>query len=58
MNPFEESLYKTQLYNIATAKPVSYEIAEVLLNDEDNGVALRKIFLNEFAAAGNRLGNQ
>ncbi|GFV96407.1 uncharacterized protein TNCV_2869841 [Trichonephila clavipes] len=42
INPFDESLDKDSLYNIATAKPVSENVANFLLNIEKNGEDLRK----------------
>ncbi|GFX48529.1 uncharacterized protein TNCV_584281 [Trichonephila clavipes] len=41
INPFDESLDKDSLYNIATAKPVPENVANFLLNIEKNGEDLR-----------------
>ncbi|GFT96991.1 uncharacterized protein TNCV_5107771 [Trichonephila clavipes] len=49
INPFDESLY-----NIATAKPVSENVANFLLNIEKNGEDLRKQFITECAEDQNR----
>ena len=46
-NPFDPNLDNENLYNIATSKPVSPEIADYLLNIEENGEALRNQFINE-----------
>lgn len=46
-NPFDPNLDKENLYNIATSKPVSPEIADFLLNIEENGEDLRNQFINE-----------
>ncbi|GFS72484.1 uncharacterized protein TNCV_2116291 [Trichonephila clavipes] len=53
INPFDESLDKDSLYNIATAKPVP-ETANFLLNIEKNGEDLRKKFITECAEDQNR----
>ncbi|GFU88355.1 uncharacterized protein TNCV_847481 [Trichonephila clavipes] len=42
INPFDESLDKDSLYNIATAKPVPENVANILLNIEKNGEDLRR----------------
>ncbi|GFT82888.1 uncharacterized protein TNCV_4434371 [Trichonephila clavipes] len=47
INPFDESLDKDSLYNIATAKPVPENVANFLLNIEKNGEGLRKQFITE-----------
>ncbi|GFT80917.1 uncharacterized protein TNCV_1935191 [Trichonephila clavipes] len=47
INPFDESLDKDSLYNIATAKPVPENVANFLLNIEKNGEDLRKQFITE-----------
>ncbi|GFS75833.1 uncharacterized protein TNCV_4665091 [Trichonephila clavipes] len=49
INPFDESLDKDSLYNIATAKPVPENVANFLLNIEKNGENLRKQFITECA---------
>ncbi|GFX24620.1 uncharacterized protein TNCV_3344001 [Trichonephila clavipes] len=49
INPFDESLDKDSLYNIATAKPVPENVANFLLNIEKNGEDLRKQFITECA---------
>lgn len=53
-NPFDPDLNKDELYNIATGKPVSEQIAEFLLNIEESGDALRKQFITECAVDGSR----
>ncbi|GFX55458.1 uncharacterized protein TNCV_267461 [Trichonephila clavipes] len=54
INPFDESLDKDSLYNIATAKPVPENVANFLLNIEKNGEDLRKQFITECAEDQNR----
>ncbi|GFU57924.1 uncharacterized protein TNCV_3145091 [Trichonephila clavipes] len=54
INPFDESLDKDSLNNIATAKPVSENVANFLLNIEKNGEDLRKQFITECAEDENR----
>ncbi|GFU19317.1 uncharacterized protein TNCV_3032401 [Trichonephila clavipes] len=54
INPFDESLDKDSLYNIATAKPVPENVANILLNIEQNGEDLRKQFITECAEDQNR----
>ncbi|GFS61686.1 uncharacterized protein TNCV_4313191 [Trichonephila clavipes] len=53
-NPFDESLDKDSLYNIATAKPVPENVVNFLLNIEKNGEDLRKQFITECAEDQNR----
>ncbi|CAH1111428.1 unnamed protein product [Psylliodes chrysocephalus] len=48
-NPFDSSLGRDNLYNIATAKHTATDVAEFLLNIEKNGDILRKQFINECA---------
>ncbi|CAH1100731.1 unnamed protein product [Psylliodes chrysocephalus] len=48
-NPFDTSLDRDNLYNIATVKPTTTDVAEFLLNIEKNGDILRKHFINECA---------
>lgn len=47
LNPFDPILGKNDLYNIATGKPVTSEVAGFLLNIEENGDILRKQFTHE-----------
>ncbi|GFU25149.1 uncharacterized protein TNCV_3360601 [Trichonephila clavipes] len=54
INPFDESLDKDSLYNIATAKPVSENVTNFLLNIEKNGEDLRKQFITECADDQNK----
>ncbi|GFX23166.1 uncharacterized protein TNCV_2933301 [Trichonephila clavipes] len=54
INPFDESLDKDSLYNIATAKPVPENAANLLLNIEKNGEDLWKQFITECAEDQNR----
>ncbi|GFX01880.1 uncharacterized protein TNCV_370691 [Trichonephila clavipes] len=54
INPFDESLDKDSLYNIATAKSVPKNVANFLLNIEKNGEDLRKQFITECAEDQNR----
>ncbi|GFU22616.1 hypothetical protein TNCV_1304921 [Trichonephila clavipes] len=54
INPFDESLDKDSLYNIATAKLVPENVANFLLNIEKNGEDLRKQFITECAEDQNR----
>ncbi|GFV56687.1 uncharacterized protein TNCV_4651831 [Trichonephila clavipes] len=54
INPFDESLDKDILYNIATAKPVPENVAKFLLNIEKNGEDLRKLFITKYAEEWNR----
>ncbi|GFV68876.1 uncharacterized protein TNCV_1985401 [Trichonephila clavipes] len=54
INPFDESLDKDSLYNIATAKPVPENVANFLLDIEKNGEDLRKQFITECAEDQNR----
>ncbi|GFX22544.1 hypothetical protein TNCV_2784801 [Trichonephila clavipes] len=49
INPLDESLDKDSLCNIATAKPVPENVANILLNIEKNGEDLRKQFITECA---------
>lgn len=49
LNPFDPILEKNDLYNIATGKPVTSEVAGFLLNIEENGDILRKQFIHECA---------
>ncbi|GFW34024.1 uncharacterized protein TNCV_287081 [Trichonephila clavipes] len=49
INPFDESLDKDSLYNIATAKPVPENVANIVLNIEKNGEDLRKQYITECA---------
>ncbi|GFV00209.1 hypothetical protein TNCV_3322601 [Trichonephila clavipes] len=49
INPFDESLDKDSLYNIATAKPVPENVVNFLLNIEKNGEDLQKQFITECA---------
>ncbi|GFV86839.1 uncharacterized protein TNCV_3965691 [Trichonephila clavipes] len=49
ITPFDESLDKDSLYNIATAKPVPENVANFLLNIEKNSEDLRKQFITECA---------
>ncbi|GFX20243.1 uncharacterized protein TNCV_1438021 [Trichonephila clavipes] len=49
INPFDESLDKDSLYNIATAKPVPENVANFWLNIEKNSEDLRKQFITECA---------
>ncbi|GFU85932.1 uncharacterized protein TNCV_3845761 [Trichonephila clavipes] len=53
-NPFDESLDKDSLYNIAIAKPVPENVVNFLLNIEKNGEYLRKQFITECAEDQNR----
>ncbi|CAF4875177.1 unnamed protein product [Pieris macdunnoughi] len=48
-NPFDPQLDKENLYNIATSKPASPEVADFLLNIQENGENLRNRFINECA---------
>ncbi|CAH2015292.1 unnamed protein product [Acanthoscelides obtectus] len=48
-NPFDPSLDSENLYNIATSKPVSPEVADYLISIEENGEGLRNQFINECA---------
>ncbi|GFT65290.1 uncharacterized protein TNCV_1559391 [Trichonephila clavipes] len=54
INPFDESLDKNSLYDIATAKPVPENVANFLLNIEKNGEDLRKQLITECAKDQNR----
>ncbi|GFX94989.1 uncharacterized protein TNCV_3046211 [Trichonephila clavipes] len=54
INPFDESLDKDILYNITTAKLVPENVANFLLNIEQNGEDLRKQFITECAEDQNR----
>ncbi|GFW13416.1 uncharacterized protein TNCV_1879181 [Trichonephila clavipes] len=54
INPFDESLDKDSLYNIATVKLVPENVANFLLNIEQNGEDLRKQFITECAEDQNR----
>ncbi|GFW12732.1 uncharacterized protein TNCV_3884421 [Trichonephila clavipes] len=47
INPFDESLDKYSLYNIATTKLVPENVATILLNIEKNGEDLGKQFITE-----------
>ncbi|GFY02175.1 uncharacterized protein TNCV_5100361 [Trichonephila clavipes] len=49
INPFDESLDKDSLYNIATAKTIPENAANFLLNMEKNGEDLQKQFITECA---------
>ncbi|GBP86801.1 hypothetical protein EVAR_99881_1 [Eumeta japonica] len=53
-NPFDPDLNKDDLYNIATGKSVSEDIADFLLNIEENGDELRKLFITECSEDGSR----
>lgn len=48
LNPFDPTLEQNNLYNIATGKATS-EVANFLLNIEENGDILKKQFINECA---------
>ncbi|CAH1109278.1 unnamed protein product [Psylliodes chrysocephalus] len=48
-NPFDSSLDRDNLYDIATAKPTTAGVAKCLLNIEKNGDILRKQFINKCA---------
>ncbi|GFV12166.1 uncharacterized protein TNCV_1536631 [Trichonephila clavipes] len=54
INPFDESLDKDSLYNMATVKPVPENVVNFLLNIEKNGEYLRKQFITECAEDQNR----
>lgn len=53
-NPFDLDLNNDNLYNIATGKAVSEDIVDFLLNIEENGDELGKLFITECAEEGSK----
>ncbi|CAH0563094.1 unnamed protein product [Brassicogethes aeneus] len=53
-NPFDPKLDKENLYNISTSKPASPDVADFLLNIEENSETLRNQFISECVEDENR----